>query len=212
MPFRIRFLFVTPIVALMLLSACRPSFEPPAAVVGGVRITQAELRDQLALVLTNPQLAAQLKGPGGAELRRSITRRLLAALVRRDIIDAFARAQHVVVSPGDVARALGGIVRQTGGLAQFRRILRQRGLTEEEVRENIYESLIEQKVHDAVAFIRLGGKGTAQQADQAFSRWLSEQLQKADVQVNPRFGRFDPKTGAVCPLDTTADTVSCPAA
>src|SRR5690349_23712849 len=106
----------------------------------------------MGLVLTNPQLAAQLKGPGGAELRRSLTRRLLAALVRRDVIDAFAKAEHVVVSPGDVARAIGGIVRQSGGLAQFRQILRQRGLSEERVRENVYESLLEQKVHDAVVF------------------------------------------------------------
>jgi major membrane immunogen (membrane-anchored lipoprotein) len=210
---RPRIVFVVPIASVLLLSACSSSFESPAAVVGGVKITQDELADQLALVLTNPQLSAQVNGPGGGQVRRDITRRLVAALVRRDVIDAYAKAHHLVVSPGEVARSVGGIIRQVGGLAAFRRILRQRGISEDEVRQNIYDSLVEQKVHDAVVFDRLGGaQVSAQQANQAFNTWLSQQLRTADVQVNPRFGRYDPKTGAICAVDTTADTASCPAA
>ena len=210
-PIRIRPFLVAPLIAVLLLSACGSSLQSPAAVVNGVRITQKDLTDRLALILTNPQLRAQIHGPGGGKVLRDVTRSVLAGLVRRDVIDAWARTRHVVVSPGDVARALGAVVQQAGGLAKFRQLLRQRGLTEDEVRQDVYESLVEQQVHNVIVS-RAGSGATAQQADQLFNTWYAEQLRRANVQVNPRYGLLDAKTGAICPVDTTADSVSCPPA
>jgi hypothetical protein len=40
----------------------------------------------------------------------------------------------------------------------------------------------------------------------AFSTWLHGQLAKLDVSVNPRYGRYDPGTGGVVPVRSTATT------
>ncbi len=197
-------------LAVVLLSACGNAFQLPAAVVGGMPITQEALAHQLQVLLADPQYEAQVRGPGGAEARRDLTRRLLGLLVRRQIVDDYARRRGIAISPGDVDRQLGSIIRGTGGLARFRQILRQRGLTEEDVRDNIFQSQLLQRVHDAVAFDRVGPNATGRQADRAFATWLGEQLRAVDVQVNPRFGRFDRSNGAICPVASTADTASCP--
>lgn len=47
---------------------------------------------------------------------------------------------------------------------------------------------------------------TASQTGSIFEDWFAERLDTTDVDVNPRFGRFDPKTGQVLPVRSTADT------
>lgn len=41
-------------------------------------------------------------------------------------------------------------------------------------------------------------------AGQAFSRWLSRRLRLADIEVNPRYGRFDPANGDVVSICSTS--------
>lgn len=41
---------------------------------------------------------------------------------------------------------------------------------------------------------------------QAFSEWLSDQLAEVEITVNPKYGRFDPATGDVLPIRSTATT------
>jgi parvulin-like peptidyl-prolyl isomerase len=43
-----------------------------------------------------------------------------------------------------------------------------------------------------------------QSSGQAFQTWFQNQLQASHVQVNPRYGRFDPTTGLVNPVRSTA--------
>lgn len=42
--------------------------------------------------------------------------------------------------------------------------------------------------------------------DEVFDPWLAERLTRARIEVNPRFGRFDPRTGEVRPITSTAST------
>jgi parvulin-like peptidyl-prolyl isomerase len=46
--------------------------------------------------------------------------------------------------------------------------------------------------------LRAGGAG------QVFQEWMLEQLDSTDIDVNPRFGRFDPETGEVVAVRSTA--------
>ncbi len=45
----------------------------------------------------------------------------------------------------------------------------------------------------------------------AFSDWLSDQLSEVEIIVNPKYGRFDPGTGDVLPIRSTATTPASPA-
>jgi parvulin-like peptidyl-prolyl isomerase len=44
----------------------------------------------------------------------------------------------------------------------------------------------------------------SQASGQVFDVWLRERIAGADITVNPRYGRFDPTTGAVAPIRSTA--------
>ena len=43
---------------------------------------------------------------------------------------------------------------------------------------------------------------------EAFARWLQERSRTADITVNPRYGRYDPQTGEILPIRSTARVAS----
>lgn len=57
---------------------------------------------------------------------------------------------------------------------------------------------------DVAAFDDVREQLTASQTGSIFEDWFAEQLDTTEVDVNPRFGRFDPKTGQVLPVRSTA--------
>src|SRR5207244_8070872 len=78
LPFPRPGLLAVAVAGLIALSACGDAFVSPAAVVGGIRISQAELDRAVRLDLaTNPQDAFATEGPRGAESRANVTRSVL---------------------------------------------------------------------------------------------------------------------------------------
>ena len=80
-------------------------------------------------------------------------------------------------------------------------------MTLDQARELVRQQVLFGKVEDAVAAQRLGsaaGSATRQQKDAAFNKWMAGRLAHADIQVNPRFGRFDPGTGQIHQVHSTA--------
>jgi parvulin-like peptidyl-prolyl isomerase len=59
---------------------------------------------------------------------------------------------------------------------------------------------------DVPAFDDVRQQLVTSQTPSIFGEWFAEQLDITSVDVNPRFGRFDPKTGQVLPVRSTADT------
>ena len=198
--------------SLLLLSACGSGFQPPAAVVNGDRIPQATLQLRLDDLLKEPQFASQVTGPGGAEQKKDLTRRLLAFLIQEQMVEAYARHHGLTVTGAEVQRTLSGVVAQQGGMAKFDQLLRQRHLSLAHVRENIRVQILQQKVQGALATARFGPQATPQQASQAFQDWLRRALRTADIEVNPLYGRFDPAQARICPIQSTAATPACPTA
>jgi hypothetical protein len=198
------------LVAVLLLSACGTTFQSAAAVVNGTRISQDAVEVRLSALLADPQVAQQITGPAGAEQRKSFARRLLAFLIREDLVQAYASGHSLTVSPSEVETLLQQVIQQTGGQSGFQRELARRHLTADDVRTNIRQSLLEGKVRDTLAKARFGPSATDQQKTQALDQWLALQFRSADIEVNPRFGRFDPSKGTICAIDSTAATTACP--
>jgi hypothetical protein len=199
-------------IAGLLLCGCGSAFQSPAALVNGAKITEGDLEHQLTLLLSNPQFGAQIRGPGGAERKKDLTRRLLAFLIRERIVAGYAARHGISVSGSEIDQALAQAVAQSGGKARFDQLLRSRHLSLPDVRDNVRSSLLEQKVRAAVVGPTSSDQATAQRQDQAFTAWLARLLKSSDISVNPRFGRFDPARDVICPIDSTADGASCPAA
>ena len=123
------------------------------------------------------------------------------------VVTEYAEGHGVSVGPADVTAAMARVIAQLGGQAAFQKLLASRGLTLDQARELIRQQVLFARVEDAVAAERLGTGATSssqQQKVDAFNRWLSGRLAHADIQVNPRFGRFDPATGQILQIHTTA--------
>jgi parvulin-like peptidyl-prolyl isomerase len=61
------------------------------------------------------------------------------------------------------------------------------------------------KTEDIAPFDDVREQLLASQGGSVFADWFAEQLDATTVDVNPRFGRFDPKTGQVLPVRSTAE-------
>ena len=61
------------------------------------------------------------------------------------------------------------------------------------------------KTEDVAPFDDVREQLRASQVGLVFNDWFAEQLDATTVDVNPRFGRFDPKTGQVLPVRSTAE-------
>src|SRR5438034_9359231 len=94
------------IAAGLLLCGCGSAFESPAALVNGTKITEGDLEHQLTVLLSNPQFEAQIRGPGGAERKKDLTRRLLAFLIRERIVAEYAAGNGISVSGAEIDQAL----------------------------------------------------------------------------------------------------------
>ena len=60
------------------------------------------------------------------------------------------------------------------------------------------------KTKDVAAFDDVREQLRSSQGGSVFNDWFAEQLDATTVDVNPRFGRFDPTTGQVLPVRSTA--------
>ena len=76
------------------------------------------------------------------------------------------------------------------------RQLTARHLTEADVRAFVRQVAVRQAIGAALT-------SDASQQAQAFSVWLIGAMQRARVEVNPRFGTLDPQTAQVQPITST---------
>lgn len=177
----------------------------PAAVVAGHRISTDTLKSEFDALLRDPQLAQQLKGPQGEKNRKDLTRNLLAYLIQEQVLQQYAVARGISVSPAEVDQALEEAIAGVGGQELFDQELKARGQTMEGVRRNVARSLLFGKVQDSVAAQEgLGSSAPQDERNLAFQEWFGDRLRSEDIEVNPRFGRLDPRTGQIVPITSTA--------
>jgi hypothetical protein len=212
-----RFVLVASAVTF-LVSACGNGFTAPAAVVNGTEITIERLKREV-----DTGLALSGTAPS-QEARAEFTRQVLAFLIQVQVAADFARAEGIAVTPREVREEVDRLTTDFGGQAAFEEALRSRGVALEVLLETIRMNLLFEKVSAAVfemglappeeesegpqgainpIGVRLAGGSRDEQS--AFTRWIQEQLQGGDIEVNPRFGRLDLSNGSIVRIDSTSD-------
>ena len=196
------------LAAVTLLSGCSNTFVPAAAIVDGVRISQDALqaRYERNLALADPAQASQVTAPGATARRADFTRQVLSSLILEQIIERYAKDRAIKVTAAEINTELNAEIAQLGQ-AQFQRELTRRGLEVADVRESIRGFLLQNKVRDDITK-GLPAGAPPEQVNQFLNQWLERRLTSADIEVNPRFGKFDPKSAAVCRVVSTAGDVA----
>jgi FKBP-type peptidyl-prolyl cis-trans isomerase (trigger factor) len=192
-------------IVALAVAGCGSRFAPPAATVDGRDISEDAVQSQLDLVLSNPQVAQQLTGPQADAAKADFTRQALATLIQQALAEEYADAHGIVVTSADVDKALQDTITQVGGQAEFDRVVRERRLSSAQVQQILRAQVLIQKVRDDVVANLPTPPASAQEGDAAFQRWLTDRMAHADVSVNPRFGHYDPRTGEVAQITSTAD-------
>lgn len=174
------------LVAAAGLSGCSDQRLGSAAVVDGDTISTAELQDATQAYLK----AVPGSDPGEAQLR------ILERMILSRVIDAAARDQGVHASAGEVAAEREDVLKSVGG---------RKGLVEQLASQQqpvvLAPSYIDRWFRDRVLYTKIAGRfaGGGDPASTEVLTRTSDALisagQSMDIEVNPRYGEWNPRSG-----------------
>jgi hypothetical protein len=189
------------LLAAPALTACGNDSHPgAAAVVGGQRITVAQLQDRVREVRTAQRAATGDGTQYAQEVARtsSLTRDTLHSLVLDRVLDRAARDAGVKVTDRDVQAMRGSLEQQAGGARQLRTAwLRQYGVAPARLDDSLRTEVRAQKLAEA-----LGADMNTSAGKAVFWKSLSDASKALHVDVNPRYGSWDVQQSSR--VDTTA--------
>jgi hypothetical protein len=182
---------VVALVATGSLTACSPDQLGAAAVIDGTAISadtvQSSARAYLAIVPNSD--------------RATLQQHILEEMIFSSIIKKAADANDVHVSQGAVAKQLAVFYKQT----KDRRGL-VAALAAEQAPVIVPPGYVDSWLHDQLLYhklvVKLAGGGDASTAEAAArgSSALSAAAKSIKIDVNPRYGTWDPKTGSIAAL------------
>ncbi|MGW1029167.1 SurA N-terminal domain-containing protein [Streptomyces sp. NPDC002577] len=178
------------LAATPLLTACGNDARPgAAAVVGGDRITVAQLdsrvaevRDaQRAATSDDTQYAQALASTGG------LARDTLQSLVFDRVVHRAATDAGVEITPKQIQDARTGLEQQAGGSKQLEAVwLQQYNIAPARVDESLRTELEARELAN-----RLGADMNTPTGQDTFLKALSDASKALDIDLNPRYGTWD---------------------
>ncbi|MFI6207119.1 SurA N-terminal domain-containing protein [Streptomyces sp. NPDC051041] len=172
--------------AAPLLTACGNDAHPgAAAVVGGERITVAQLQERVGEVRAAQRAAVTDEAQYAQAVNRTgtLARDTLHSMVLDRVLHRAAEDAGVAVTRREVQRMRAGLEQQAGGFKALEATwLQQYGIPPRRLDENLRLQLEAQKL------ARKLGTDTTRPA---FWKALSEASEKLDVDLNPRYGAWD---------------------
>lgn len=173
-----------------LLSACGSDAHPgAAAVVGGQRITVAQLENRVSEVREAQRSATTDDAQYAQAIAKTgtLTRNTLHGMVLDRVLHRAAEDNGVRVSDHDVQRFRASLEQQAGGAQALRTAwLQQYGVPPQRLDDNLRTEVEAQKLAAAlgVDLNEASGKAT-------FWKTLSAASKELHVDVNPRYGAWD---------------------
>ncbi|MFC3572795.1 SurA N-terminal domain-containing protein [Streptomyces yaanensis] len=178
------------LAAAPLLTACGSTAHPgAAAVVGGQRITVAQLEDRVNEVRTAQRAAATNDAQYAQTLARtgSLTRDTLHSLVLDRVLRRAAKDAGVSVTRRDVQEMRASLEQQAGGAKALRSAwLDQYGVAPQRVDDSLRTEIEAQKLAAA-----LGADMNTTDGKAMFWKAMSQASKELHVDLNPRYGTWD---------------------
>jgi hypothetical protein len=174
------------LLSLATLTACRADQVGTAAIVDGDRISVEELQDA-----TSDYLEA-VPNADTTQAQHAILQQMIVS----EVIQNAADSAGVTVKDGEIAAQRDRVFDSVRSLARESKISARtyfvRQLAQSEQPTVIPPHMVEQFIRDQLLAGQLGGsQGDPNAANEA----LSKAAGKTDIEVNPRYGRWDPEQG-----------------
>ncbi|RKS68621.1 peptidyl-prolyl cis-trans isomerase SurA [Motilibacter peucedani] len=175
-------------LSVAALAACAPVQAGSAAIVGDRRITTDSVRSTVdELVAQSPQVE-----------RTQALGATVSSMVEYALVDELAARQRppVTVSDAEIAAARQQFTAQAGGEEALTQAFLQQRVPRSGESTFLRSLLLRQKIAAQLA----PAAASDDERSAAFAKAATALQDELDIKVNPRFGRFDPKTFAVTPL------------
>lgn len=184
-------------IAVLALAGCSTATPGAAAIVGDVRISEAQLADQVAEVL-------RAQGEPVDAPADQLTATMLDRLVTASLVEQYAASVGVTVSQGEVDGLLRQYAAQAGGEAAVEEIFVSQGVAPSQIVPVLRLNILAEKLGSAL----LPG-GDPQAQGQALVTALSAYGEDVGTKVSPRYGSWDAQALRLGPVP---DDVSVPRA
>ncbi|MEU6681336.1 SurA N-terminal domain-containing protein [Streptomyces sp. NPDC046925] len=179
------------VAAAPLLTACGSEAHPgAAAVVGGDRITVSQLesrvnevRDAQRAAIPGEQYEQAIAKTGG------LTRSTLHTMVLDKVLHRAAADEGVNVSRREIQTLRSGLEQQQGG----KKALEQGWLQQYSVAPSRLDDSLRTEIEAQKLAKKLGADMNAPEGQALFWKALSKASKKLDVDLNPRYGKWDVK-------------------
>ncbi|MFC4327745.1 SurA N-terminal domain-containing protein [Streptomyces andamanensis] len=195
------------VAAAPVLTACGSEAHPgAAAVVGGQRITVAQLQSRVDEVRRAQRAAVADETQYQQAVARTgtLNRDTLHQMVLDRVLDRTARDEGVTVTPREVQQLRSGLEQQAGGAKALETAwLQQYGVPPQRLDDNLRLQVEAQKV---------AAKLHTDPSRPEFWNALSATSGKLGVDLNPRYGAWDVRKGGVAAKTPWLRDVSAPAA
>ncbi|MFD5631831.1 SurA N-terminal domain-containing protein [Streptomyces sp. NPDC127072] len=178
--------------AAPLLTACGSEAHPgAAAVVGGDRITIAQLESRVNEVRTAQRAATpnQAQYEQAVTKTASLTRDTLHTMVLDRVLDQAAAKAGVSVTRKDTQQLRSSLEQQAGGAKALEAAwLQQYGVAPKRLDDSLRTEIEAQKLAAAI-----GADMNTTEGQATFWKAMSDASKKLDVDLNPRYGAWDVK-------------------
>lgn len=181
-------------VALMTAACALTNTGDPsvAATVGDRNIPAARIDQNLAAIRDSEQFQQQAQGDLSGSFALDAQTQLVTAAVRSEILRVVAEGEGVEVTDADVADARDQLVEQLGGEEEFQNRLAEQGVSEDFVLRQLRDREIQTALQEELG------------ADEDLGAFVQDEIADVPIEVNPRYGEWDPATLAVTPLQPVA--------
>ncbi len=188
------------IAAALLLSGC--SQVGAAATIGDTKITQEVVQTSIDSILAERGKIdiSQMELQTGADLNLSQLRFQVLTVLIREVGKDF----KVEASKAEIDTRRDGILEQVGGEAGLPKALVGAGIAPANLDLYLEAVIVSGKISDAIVASGvtedlLGGEIT---------RLVAAKAAQLKVEVNPRYGKWDPISADVVPVDSAGDAVT----
>ncbi|WP_405011846.1 SurA N-terminal domain-containing protein [Kitasatospora sp. NBC_01539] len=185
------------LLAAAVLSACggAPAHQGAAAVVGGEQIRIATVQAKVGALRDATAAAAP---EAAAQEQAGLVRRTVAGLVLDRVISRALADRGLTVTDGEIAQVRDADARLLGGEAALRReLLLRQGVAAADV-PGFYRQQLGIRAIAAAA----GQDARTEQGDTVVRKALADAGTALKVEVNPRYGRWDPQRITLVEADT----------
>jgi hypothetical protein len=194
-----KFLAISAIASALLLSGC--SQVGAAATIGETKITQEVVQTSIDSILAERAKIdiSQMELQTGADLNLSQLRFQVLTVLIREVGKDF----KVEASKAEIDTRRDGILEQVGGEAGLPKALVGAGIAPANLDLYLEAVIVSGKISDAIVASGvtedlLGGEIT---------RLVAAKAAQLKVEVNPRYGKWDPISADVVPVDSAGDAV-----